>query len=201
MQRNSLAQAAGLVGMAGPVFWLLSVIMQYGLGISKVAGGPLWGVHEVFGFLGLLGAAIGFLGLVWAGAFRGRLGTIAVAATVFGFAFILVAGGIQFVVHDEENPIFLLFPLGGLLQALGAVLLVIAAIAGSRWDGWQRWMPLVYGLFYLFGVLLPSLLDVTPDGPGMVGEFGWGVTWLLVGLAVYTAQHVIVRQPAAAPVR
>jgi hypothetical protein len=166
LQKNSLAQAAGLVGMAGPLFWLVSVFMQASLGITKPAGGVLFEVHELFAFLGLLGAAIGFLGLLWAGAFRGRLGTIAVTVTVLGFAFILVAGGIQSVLQDEANPIFLLFPLGGLLQALGAILLVIAAIAGSRWNGWQRWMPLVYGLFYIFGVLLPSLVGVTQDGPG-----------------------------------
>lgn len=198
MQMTARTHTAGLAGMAGSSFWLVAIVMQYMLGTTQATGGPLWVVHELFGFLGLAGAAVAFLGLVWGGAFGGRLGSIAVGVTALGLACIVVGGLLGLVVKGEDSPIFLLFPLGGLLQALGAILLVIAAIAASRWEGWQRWMPLVYGLYYIFALVLPTLLGSTPDGPGMFAEVGWGVTWFLVGLAVYTAQHGTVGQPATA---
>ena len=198
MQRNSLAQTAGLIGMAGAVAWLVSIFMQYGLGITGPASGALWVVHELLSFLGLIGAAVAFLGLRWGGAVRGRFGTIAVGVIALGYALIVIPGTVALVSADADSPLFLLFPIGGMLQVIGTILVFIATLTGGRWSGWQRWMPVVYAAYFILGMSLPLLFGITPDGPGMIASALWGVSWFLVALAVYTARSDAARQPAAA---
>ena len=67
------------------------------------------------------------------------------------------------------------------------MLLIVAVLADARWDGWQRWIPLCYGVYELLAVGLPMLVGATPEGPGFSVEIGTKVWWFLVGLAVYTA--------------
>ncbi len=188
MKNMALARKAGMVGMVGAVLWIVSVVMQYGLGISGPGSGPAWIAHEFLAFAGLIGSIVAYLGLIWGGAFRGRFGTIAVGVYALAYALIVLGGIALLFLGDSESPIFLLFPIGGLLEDIAAILIVIAVIAFGLWNGWQRWMPLVDSGFHLLFITLPMLVGLMSDGPGGTIEFFRGISWFLLALAVYTAQ-------------
>ena len=91
------------------------------------------------------------------------------------------------MLQTQDTPISILFPIGGALWDLGALLTGIAVITAKRWTGWQRFMPLVSFLVIFFAVNLPLIVGAT-DGPGMIGELIMGACWFGVALAVYTTQ-------------
>lgn len=187
MRNSSLARTAGMIGMVGGVLWIVSVILQDGFGVGGNSG-ALALVAEVSALLGLTSMNIGFLGLIWGGAFRGRFGTFAVALHVLAYSLIVVGGIAALVLGEAAGPLLLVFPIGGALQGPSQLLIAVAAIATARWTAWQRWIPLFYSVYAVLAVGLPFVFGVTPDGPGMSIEIGQGVWWFLVGLAVYTAQ-------------
>jgi hypothetical protein len=187
MRNSSLARTAGIIGMVGGALWIISVVMQDGFGVGS-SSGALAVVAEISALLALASMNIGFLGLIWGGAFRGRLGTFAVALHVLAHTLIVVGGVAGLLLGDAAGPLFLVFPIGGALQGPSQLLIAVAVLATARWDGWQCWIPLFYSIYAVLAVGLPFVFGVTPDGPGMSIEIGQGVWWFLVGLAVYTAQ-------------
>jgi hypothetical protein len=188
METTSFARKAGIIGIVGAVLWIISVILQNGLGVSGPESGFLWVVHELIAIAALIGMMIGFLGLLWGGAFRGPLGTVAVSVHVLAYVLIVLGTILTLLMGNVESPLFVLFPIGGFLETAGALLLGIAALVSGRWTGWQHWMPLLYSLFYLFGIGVPMIAGLTSNGPGMAMEISQGIAWLLVALAVYTAE-------------
>jgi len=187
MHNPSLARKAGVIGMVGGVLWIVSLIMQHGFG-AGLNSSSLYVVHEVIALTALISMNVGFLGLIWGGAFRRRFGTFAVGVHVLAYTLIVLGGIAALVLGDAAGPLFLLFPIGGALEGVGQMLIVIAVLATARWEGWQRWIPLFYSIYQLLAVGLPLVLGATPDGPGFSVQIGTGVWWFLVALAVYTAQ-------------
>lgn len=187
MQNTSLARKAGMVGMAGAVLWMIGVIMQYSLGLFGPDSGALWVVHELIAFVALAGMITGFLGLIWGGAVESRFGKTAVYLYAISWGLIIIAGLVGLLPQTADSPIFILYPIGGMLSDVGALLTGIAVIMAKRWAGWQRFMPLVNFLVIFFGVNLPMFAGAN-DGPGLIGELVMGVCWLGVALAVYTSQ-------------
>jgi hypothetical protein len=194
MERTSVTRGPGVAGMAGAVLWVVSVIMQHGLGIAGPDRGPLWVVHELVAQAALVGMVIGFAGLIWGGAFQGRLGAVGVGLYALGYALIVAASllALALPTGTPESPVFLLFPIGGLLSDVGVVLIGSAVLGAGRWNGWQRWMPLLAAAYHILAIALPFFLGVTPDGPGALAALCWGVSWFLVSLAVYTAPAGVV---------
>jgi len=187
MQSPSLARKAGIVGMVSAILWMISVIMQKSLGLSSPDGSALWVAHELMAMTAIVGMVIGFLGLIWGDAVGSRFGKMAVYLYAFGYGLIVIAGLAGILLQTQDTPISILFPIGGVLWDLGALLTGIAVIAAKRWAGWQRFMPLVNFLVIFFAVTLPLIAGAT-DGPGMIGELLMGVCWFGVALAVYTTQ-------------
>lgn len=187
MQDTSLARKAGIVGMFGAVLWTISVIIQYGLGVAGPESGSLWIVHEAIAMIALICVVIGFLGLNWGGAVHSRFGKASVYLLAIAWLLIVVAGVAGMLLQTQDSPVFIVYPIGGLLADVGALLTGIAVITAKRWSGWQRFVPLVSALVMVFGLSLPAILGVT-DGPGMIGEFVMSVCWFGIALAVYTAQ-------------
>jgi hypothetical protein len=110
-----------------------------------------------------------------------------------------VLGGIaQLLLGDAAGPLLLLFTIGGALEGVAHVLIPVALLVTGRWTSWQRWIPLLYGLFAILAVDLPMALGVASDGPGMSIEVGLGLWWFLVGLAVYASQSTMAAPQAAA---
>lgn len=187
MYKNSRALKAGTTGMVGAVLFMASVIMQYSLGLFGPEAGWLWVLHQLLAFSALICIMIGFLGIIWGGGVQSLFGKMSVYTFIAGWALIVAAGASGLFLGSEDSPIFILYPVGGTLSEIGALLTGITVLAAGLWAGWQRFMPLINFLVVFFGVSLPSFLNAS-DGPGLVGELVMGICWFGVALAVYTAQ-------------
>jgi hypothetical protein len=187
MKNSSFARKAGIVGIIGAILWVMAVIMQYSLNLFEPDGSALWVVHQLIALTALAGVSVGFLGLIAGGAVGNMFGKTAVILYVVGRGLIIFGGLAGLFLQGQDNPIFLVFPIGGTLSDLAALLIGIAVVTAKRWTGWQRWMPLAHFLVNFFAVGLPLALGVTPDGPGMLGEIVMGTMWLGMALAVFTA--------------
>lgn len=196
MSTAARVRSAGLIGMAGGVLWIISVLMQYSLGLFEPDGSPLWIGQQLLALAGMSCSMAGFLGLLWGQAFRGRLGPIGIIMHIVGWGLIFIGGLALLLIGPAESPLFLVFPIGGNLHDFGYIFIGIATIISGRWSGWQRWMPLVAAVVNVLTMGLPMLLGVAPDGPGMIAELLNGVMWFGIGLAAFTAS----RQAAPAPV-
>ena len=186
MQNTSLARRAGIIGMASAILWIVSVIMQKSLGLSSPDRSALGVADELIAMTAITGMVIGFLGLIWGGAVQSRFGKMAVYLYAFGYGLIVVASLAGYYCKRRQTH-FHLFPIGGALWDVGALLTGIAVVTAKRWTGWQRFMPLVSFLVIFFAVNLPVIVGAT-DGPGMIGELIMGACWFGVALAVYTMQ-------------
>ena len=195
MSTTSRVRTAGLIGMAGGMLWIVSVILQNSQGLFDPDGSPAWVLQQVLALAGMLCSMAGFLGLLWGQAFRGRLGPLGIILHIVGWGLIFIGGLALLVIGPAESPLFLVFPIGGNLHDIGYILIGIATIISGRWSGWQRWMPLVAAVVNILTMGLPMLLGAAPDGPGMIAELLNGVMWLGIGLAVFSAS----RQAAPAP--
>lgn len=195
MSTASRVRTAGLIGMAGGMLWIVSVILQNSQGLFDPDGSPAWMLQQVLALAGMLCSMAGFLGLLWGQAFRGRLGPLGIILHIVGWGLIFIGGLALLVIGPAESPLFLVFPIGGNLHDIGYILIGIATIISGRWSGWQRWMPLVAAVVNILTMGLPMLLGAAPDGPGMIAELLNGVMWLGIGLAAFSAS----RQAAPAP--
>ena len=189
MTNNHRVQLAGTVGMAGAVLWIISIVLEYSLGLQPPGSGVLFVTNQFLAFVALAATSLGFVGLVWGGALQGRLGKIAVTLYVLAYTLIIMGGILALFITSEDSPIFLLFPIGGLLSTVGVVLTGILVVIQAHWSGWQRFMPLINAAYVFFAIDLPFALSDTPEGPGMVRELIWGVSLFFVGLAVFTSQN------------
>lgn len=200
MLNSSYARIAGAIGMAGAALSLVIGIVLRSLGLDELSSGPFWVASELAAFTALAAINIGFLGLIWGGAFRGRFGTFAVLTHVAAYTLIVLGGVVVLLLNGADSPLYLLFPIGGALEGIAAMLLIVAVLTTARWQGWQRWIPLLYGVYELLAVGLPIVLGATPNGPSFSVEIGTSVWWFLVGLAVYTmaAQTAAPRASAVA---
>ena len=198
MKNNNRVQLAGIAGMMGAASWIVSILLEYSLGLEPPGSGPLFVANQFLAFIALAATSLAFVGLLWGGALTGWLGKLAVGFYVLAYALIIIAGIVALFISNEESAIFLLFPIGGLLSTLGVVLTGIAVAIQGHWPGWQRFMPLIHALYVFFAIDLPFFLSDTPEGPGMVREIIWGVSLFFVGLAVYTAQRTVKSVQASA---
>jgi hypothetical protein len=174
MSTSSRVRNAGLIGMVGGILWIISIIMEYSLGLFSHDGSPLDVTCTLLSLAGMSCSMAGFLGLLWGKAFRGRLGPVGIIMYILGWGLIFIGGLGLLVIGPAESPQFLVFPFGGNLHSFGYLFIGIATVTSGRWIGWQRWMPLVAAIVNLLTMSLPMLLSVTPDGPGMIPELLMG---------------------------
>ena len=193
---SSLARRAGTIGFVGSFLWLASVIIHHSLGLFGPESGSLWIAHQLLAFTAITCVMIGFLGLIWGGAVENLFGKASVYIYIFSWALIVLAGLVFLVVPSGDNPIFILFPVGGFLSDLGALLTGIAVISARLWKGWQRFMPMANFIIVFTLISLPSYLN-NIEGPGLVGELLMGVCWFGVALAVFTSQSAAVMSQKA----
>ena len=196
MSTASRVRTAGIIGMAGGVLWIISVILQYSLGLFDPDGSPLWVMQQLLALAGMICSMAGFLGLLWGQAFHGRLGPLGIIMHIVGWGLIFIGGLGLILLPTGDSPLFLVFPIGGNLHDFGYIFIGIATIISGRWSGWQRWMPLVAAVVNTLTMGLPMLLGVTADGPGMIPELLNGVMWFGIGLAVLTASQQAASTPA-----
>ena len=188
MINTARAHRAGLAGMAGAALWILAIIVEYAFGLQAPdAKGPLFIANELMFFVAMAAIAFGFLGIYWGRGMGYRFGKISTGMVALGYLLLIVVSFISLFLGDGESPIFVFYPIGGMMMAFGVLLTGIGVAQAGSWSGWQRWMPLVYAVFFWLAMQVPLIAGVTPDGPGMVQEIVQGIGLFLVALATYTA--------------
>lgn len=169
------------MGMAAAVLWLVALTIEYKYGLLPPGdGSTLYYVDQFMFFVAQAGYLIMLLGL-WKSnaAGDGRFGKIAVGMFIFALACLLVAQVVQWL---TKNPDFFLYPIGGILQLLGGLLTGIAVVTAKRWSGWQRFAPLLQGLYYLALFIMIAAFN---QGPSQLTESLWQVTWFITSFALF----------------
>ncbi len=185
---------SGLAGMASAVIWLVALFIEYSFQLRPPGNGSiLYYADQALFFIAMAGYVILLVG-VWQAkaAGDGLFGKISLGIFIIGLSALLIAQIVQLLTN---NPDFFLFPIGGMMQMLGGLLTGIAVAISGRWNGWQRFAPLLQGLYYLIGLILPLIIFSQP--PSQLGESIWQVTWFITSLALFTkASHAAARQEA-----
>ncbi len=179
MNTNRFTRTTGLWCMVG-------ALIGMGVGIKEGVAPTAWGtvMFVVMQLIALVANAlvfVGVIGLARAGAAGdGWLARVGLGLALFASALFLPLE-VYIIFNLEVGGMSL--GLSALLQGLGLLLAGIAVVRAGRWQGWQRWMPLLCGL-YTFLILIPALA-LSPDGYNAWALVGWQIPFLLLGLALY----------------
>lgn len=167
---------AGLLCALGGVGWLVN-----GLGflVMSQPDGSAFVVSQVAWILVQSLLLIGVAGLAFSGAAPGWFGGVALGLALLGRVDFVVAEVHSLAIGEES----ILLPLGALVTAVGMTLVGVAVLRANRWRGWQRYTPLLAGV-YPFIAMFP-LIFVTNE-PSMLAITIWGLPWLLLGYALYS---------------
>jgi hypothetical protein len=183
MNSKNQIRISSIIGMASAGLWLIALFIEYRYGLEPPGNGSLiYLVDQVMFFIALAGYLIMLLGL-WKSkaAGDGVLGKISLGIFIAGLAALLIAQIVDWVL---KNPDFILFPIGGIFQLLGGLMTGIAVATSKRWNGWQKYAPLLQGLYYLIVLFLPIV--ISNQSPTQLTESLWQVTWFITSLALFT---------------
>lgn len=190
MNIKNQIRLSGVVGMASAGLWLIALLIEYRYGLQPPGNASLiYIADQIMFFVALAGYLVMLLGL-WKSkaAGDGIFGRISLGIFIAGLVSLLIAWLAQLI---KKDPNFFFYPVGGIFQLLGGLLTGIAVVTAKRWDGWQRFAPLIQGLYYL---LLFFLLVVSSNqSPSPIGEALWQVTWSITSLALFTKSSNINR--------
>lgn len=135
---------------------------------------------------------VGVIGLARSGAAgAGGLAKAGLAIAVLASALFLP---FEVVVAVNEALGGALLGLTALIQGLGLLLAGIAVLRAGHWSGWQRFTPLLCGL-YTFLILIPAL--ALSDGYNAWALAGWQIPFVLLGVALYHHGAVPVAETVA----
>jgi hypothetical protein len=183
MNLRARMRTPGMVGMCAAVLFLAALFVEYAFGLFPPGDGsaPYYFDQALF-FIAQIGFLILLLELRRAKvAGYGIFGKIALGIFFSGLIALLIAQAVSLLTN---NPDFLLFPIGGLLQFIGCLLTGIVVVTAKRWEGWQRFVPLLQSIYLLLAIMLP--IFIANQSPTLLTESLWQVTWFLVGLALFT---------------
>jgi hypothetical protein len=183
MNSKNQIRVSSIIGMASAVLWLIALSIEYRYGLQPPGNGSmLYYADQALFFVALAGYLVMLLGL-WRSkaAGVGILGKSGLGIFIAALVALLIAQVVQLL---TKNPDFFLYPVGGILQLLGGLLTGIAVVVAKRWEGWQRYAPLLQGLYYL--ALFVLLIVGSNGGPTQLGESLWQVTWFITSLALFT---------------
>jgi hypothetical protein len=179
---KNLMRISGLVGMVSAAVWLLAIFIQSRYGVEPPGDGSfLYYADQILYFIALAGYLVMLLGMWQAkAAGDGIFGKISLGLFIAGLVSLLIASIVQLLTNNTD---FFLFPVGGIFQLLGGLLTGIAVATSKRWSGWQRFAPLLQGLFYLIVLFLPVV--ISNQSPTDLGQSIWQVTWFITSLALF----------------
>lgn len=201
MQNSNFIRSAGLWCIVGGVVAVVGAIVTNNIpssvpvtNISSPYTPPvfiitevIWTTCHVLMFLGTLGlarsGAVGDSQLGRIGLWIALVGMALIVPSELGFAFFPNAA-------EDSTPGTILSTAIGLatmVASLGFVLVGIATLRERRWQGWQRFTPLLCGLF-AFVVLIPVLV-IRPE-LYLWPVAGWSACFIPLGLALYQ-QHSV----------
>ena len=170
-------RAAGLLCAIGGVGWLASGLV---LSVAGQLDGAGFFVSQVAWILVQSLLLIGVAGLAFSGAAPGWFGVVALGLALLGRVDFVVAEVHSLVIGEES----ILLPVGALITAVGMTLVGISVLRAKRWGGWQRFTPLLAGI-YPFVAMFPFIF-ITSE-PSMLAITGWGLPWLLLGYALWSS--------------
>ena len=174
----SKVRTAGVLCAVGGAGWLVNGVVSL---VLSQPSGAAFAISEVF-WIGIhVLLLIGVVGLALWGVVPGWFGGIALGIALLGRVDFVLAEIHSLSIGDDTS---FLLPLGALITAVGMTLVGIAVLRAKRWGGWQRFMPLLVGV-YPFMTLFPFIF-ITSE-PSMLAITGWGLPWLLLGCAIWSS--------------
>lgn len=115
---------AGLACMAGAVFWIIALLIEYRYGLLPPGSGTLFTITQSMFAVAMIGYIVGLLGLFWARVVGGWFGRITLALFFLGWCAIFVALAASLL--TDSAALELLAPIGGILGNFSALLAGIA---------------------------------------------------------------------------
>ena len=169
---------AGVLCIVGGIGWVANALLTDVISPPNNSGAFV--ITEVLWIVIQLLLLVGVIGLALSGVVSGWFGGITLGLALLGRADFVLAE-IHSLILGEES---VLLPLGALITAVGMTLVGIAVLRARRWRGWPRFTPLLVGV-YPFVVMFP-LIFITNE-PNILAIGGWGLTWLLLGYAMWSS--------------
>lgn len=192
----SRVRSLGLVCLVGGLLWLFNVGKEaFGLSL-----GPAF-MEDLLAWLMLLGLMGGPLGLLFLGAAgRRRTGRVGVVGALLGLCSYLTGSVLETMFGFATSEIGVFYAAGALLVGLGMLLLGVAVVLERRLTGWRRFAPLSVGVYYAGMIPFQIVFFIGPNGtPSSTLLAFWGLTWMLLGYALFSetkvplAEHADVR--------
>lgn len=171
-------RVAGVLCTVGGAGWLMNSIVSL---VLSQPSGAAFAISEVFWIITQSLLLIGVVGLALWGVVPGRFGGIALGIAVLGQVSFLLGEIHSLIIGDNDS---FLLPLGALITAVGMTLVGIAVLRARSWGGWQRFTPLLVGV-YPFVAMFPYVF-ITGE-PNQLAIVGWGLLWFLLGYAMWTS--------------
>jgi len=192
MELERRTRLAGGIGIAAGILWLVN--WTYLLAVDAAERTAGWYAGEIIAAAAILGTAALSGGLWWIGAGgTGRVARTALATWTVGW--LLVFGGemSEIATGTQDSP---LFPIGGILATLAGIVCGIVIVRARVLDGWRRWMPLAWALWY--GLVLGGVMAVAEHTwLATAAELVQYLLILLTGAGLATAR-LTYRVPAGA---
>ena len=188
--------AGGLIATCGAIITATipsalpttNISSPYTPGVSRVTE-VIWTIAHLFMLIGTIGfARSGAVGSSRLGSIGNWIAIVGMALIVpceLGYAFFATA------VDDSSEVMFLDSAMGlaTMVAALGFLLAGSAMLRAGRWQGWQRFIPLLCGAFVV--VVLMPIIFTLPD-LFLWPVAGWSACFVPLGIALYQqrpAQH------------
>lgn len=200
-------QLFGLACLVGGLMWFATGVLTV-MGVSALdteTGGVRGDLFFVLTNLCLMGGTVGLLAARATGTGWPRaIGIVGALITLLAQCSYIVGALGSIAIGQQDSELVLATRTGGaLLVGLGMLLLGITTAAARRLGGWRRWAPLVVGLYY--AVMLPIQIVFfisRGQNPSIALLVLWGLTWALLGYAIFTFsrqhQELESAQPALA---
>jgi hypothetical protein len=179
-------RTAGALCAVGGAGWLATGLLSSAISRPHSVA---YALMQVPWFVVQLLLLVGVVGLAFSGAASGWLGGIALGIALLGRVVFVLAEIHSSILVDDS----ILQPLGAVITAVGMTLVGIAVLRTRRWGGWQRFTPLLVGV-YPFLVMFPFV--VITDEANILAISGWGLPWFLLGCAIWTS--VVAERPSRA---
>lgn len=169
-----LGMIAGLIEIVGGIATTAFPVIALQTSSSFFYTQILFAITGVFFLMSVVGLVLsGAAGNSW-------LGKIGLGIALLG-RLLFIPSEIALLV--QHNTGLTLLGISTPVIGLGMLLCGIAVLREQRWQSWTKFTPFLCGL-YTFLILLPSF--AITGGPNFLALAGWGVCWLLFGLALWT---------------
>jgi len=181
MKSQNKIHTASIIGMVSAGIWLIALTIEYKFQLFPPGdGSALYLANQVMFLVAMAGYLFMLTGL-WQSKAAGesRFGKISLGLFITAISAWLI--GIAIGLIYDLGPYLL--PIGGILQLFGGLLTGIAVITAKKWNSWQRFAPMLQGLYYLF---LFILLAAFNQEPSQLTEGIWQVTWFITSFALFT---------------